>query len=521
VATEGGGQARRLRARSFFIQTLAEAALVRILRISGQTKVHFCAAGKFVVESRDLPHDAVDAIQRERIEIGLWLLRATGGQVRFSLVWHQEGKGAVADYTELMQLLQREKLRPWTHEVVQGGRWDPSRLMLDPMDTPCQICRQAKAECDQISPEGEHKRVCHRCSEDYQLGRILPSAKWMSFHSEPGSFHVAGLGMELQADGPPSPSGEILAVANLEQPEAGPGALAGSVFFIKRHLAAHVPYGPDGQPLSFAELAELSTGDKLLGVIKADGDRMGCHFSRLLQESGWDGLSQGAQAIDGFFGGLLNREMARPRSPWNSLYTVFSGGDDLLLVGPWDIGLDFVGHVRELFVREFSPHDLTLSAGIALIKPTWPIRAAVEQAEELLEQAKDAGRDRIAALGQVWQWDSHAAILQAGRRVTSWVNDGAIRRSWLHTLLELTELRLDIDKPTHECLRATSRLAYHVARNWPAAHDRDETRRAARSWADDLVKQFDQINTGADTDIRLLPATLRYALIATRRDLDE
>ena len=51
VAEEGGGQARRLRARSFFVQLLAEAAALRVRRALGwrPEAVLLCGAGKFTL----------------------------------------------------------------------------------------------------------------------------------------------------------------------------------------------------------------------------------------------------------------------------------------------------------------------------------------------------------------------------------------------------------------------------------------------------------------------------------------
>jgi CRISPR-associated protein Csm1 len=498
VATEGGGQARRLRARSFFIQALAEASLVRVLRTTGWSRVHLCAAGKFVIEGPDLGSEAVQRLERERREISTWLLRKTGAQIRFSLASHPGGKNPAEDYAGLMGRLQKEKLRPWSGEAVLDGRWNPASLVLDPLDTPCAICRRARAEHEETDPDGVVRKVCQRCHENYDLGRALPSAKWLTLGSSSARFDVAGLGLDLQAGPAPMVDGDTLAVANLKEPDALPPDLPSDLLPIKRYLATHVPIGADHQPIEFKELAEKSIGDKLLGVLKADGDHMGEHFNRLIEQEGWEGLTKGARSLDKFFAGTMAMEMSSPNSRWSNIYTVFSGGDDLLLVGPWNLVLDFVGHIHKLFAREFSEDGLTFSAGIAFIKPTCPVKAAAEHAELLLHLAKEAGRDRVAAIGQVWQWAAHDEILKAGRMVARWVGDRTIERGWLHTILDLALLRLDERAP----------------------NDRDDQRRQARRWADDLVAHFDQMEQASAPEARFLPAVLRYAQMATRSRRD-
>ncbi len=212
----------------------------------------------------------------------------------------------------------------------------------------------------------------------------------------------------------------------------------------------------------------------------------------------WRSLSE---QLDAFFAGRLRHELDRP-GRWQSIYTVFAGGDDVVMVGPWNIVLDFAGRMYAWFAEEFRSNGLTLSAGLALIKPKRPIKGAVAEAERLLEQAKDEGKDRLAAFGQIWPRQHHEAIMGSAKQLADWVNRNEMERGWLHTLLELADAR---HGRTPDPL-ATARLAYHVARNY-----RRNT--AARRWAEGLVQRFDNRD---HMDIRYLPAIVRYALTATR-----
>jgi CRISPR-associated protein Csm1 len=172
------------------------------------------------------------------------------------------------------------------------------------------------------------------------------------------------------------------------------------------------------------------------------------------------------------------------------------------MIGPWDLMVDFAGAMREWFTEEFRNQGLTLSAGLELMKPKRPIKPAVERAELLLDEAKDQGKDRLAAFGQVWQWKDHNTIISTAKRLVKWASVGEIQRGWLHTLLELALAR-HADKPDP---LATARLAYHVDRNWKKGTP-------ARQWADRLVNGFDDRKK---LPVRYLPAIVRYALTATR-----
>jgi CRISPR-associated protein Csm1 len=156
---------------------------------------------------------------------------------------------------------------------------------------------------------------------------------------------------------------------------------------------------------------ETGRGRPLLAVLKADVDRLGELFSRGLGEwqspARYAGLSR---LLDDFFGArlpvLLQKEFP-------DTYTVFSGGDDLLLIGPWERMLPLALRLREAFAA-FVGHNpcVTLSAALVLVSPRLPLRRAADAVEEDLEAAKAAGRNRIAVLRRIFSWDAYAELLK-------------------------------------------------------------------------------------------------------------
>src|SRR5690606_38784096 len=84
----GGGQAKRLRARSFIISLLAEIAALRLLRaLAWPTDgAHYVlhGAGKFLL-SGDTEHDATDVLGGERGYICDWLAQHANGELQFAL----------------------------------------------------------------------------------------------------------------------------------------------------------------------------------------------------------------------------------------------------------------------------------------------------------------------------------------------------------------------------------------------------------------------------------------------------
>jgi CRISPR-associated protein Csm1 len=522
VADAGGGQARRLRARSFFLQVIPDLAAIRVARELGWSfaSLRMAGAGKFVLQGAG-PADADSRLRRLDAELSLALLSEARGEVRLSLAWSDEAGSEADQYRSARSRLQQSKSRPWSAVATRDTGWDVATLVLLPLDTPCELCRHQRSEAEEWDDDaGVTIQLCGRCKHDGELGRSLPRARWLIVRNEPvtGSQETLGLHWEVSSADAVAADESILGVANLAEPEQPPPRLLRDKFW-KRRLMCRVPTDPSGVAVWFEQIAKQSRGDALLGVLKADADSVGSLLETMLAASPTLGpLSSMSRQLDDFFAGRLKDELDSC-ADWQSIYTVFGGGDDLLLVGPWHVMFDFAEKLDELFQTGFKRWGLTLSAGLALAKWKRPVKFAAEHAEELLDQAKQVvavgeatAKDQLAALGQVWKWKHHRAIFAEAKKLTRWVDGDIMPRGWLHSLLELAESRFG-DPVTNRLpdQLATARLAHHVARNYRRGSE-------VRRWGDDLVADFD---TQARVETRYLPAILRYALTATRNPSKE
>ena len=548
VASEGGQQARRLRARSFYIQLVAECLALRMLHAAECSKEHllFCSAGKFLIEAPALSTAQQQKVQAEARQLNEWLFQNTNAQLRLSLVINESAGTPQNRYEAAIQHLQVEKSRPWANVVASAGEWNTSTLRLASIGEPCVLCKRRKGvvaeEADVAADQA--RLICRQCEDDRRLGKDLPRNEKMwvvlsDFAETEAAIEMPGWFVKLEQQKPFTHRGPLLHLTAQSQ-----SAKDDEPNIYSRALTRHIPRNEaDNTAKDFRTIAGLAKGDKLLGVLKADADSLGNFINGLLAKaSDLAPLSQFSRELDDFFGVTLDRTIRKEYS--DSIYTIFAGGDDLLLVGPWNVMFDFAGVVNEMFWQKFGKHGLTLSAGITLIKPKRPINHAVERAEELLHLAKTqpapkaaASKNQLAAFGQIWKWQDHAAILAAAKQLTSWMDDKenkVAERGWLQTLLRLAEQRrqgvlatqqlaeqaaLDdlakarLVEQRQQGVMATSRLAYQVARNFPNSKDRNPDRRALRQWADRLVTDFE---TADYLETIYLPTIVRYALTATR-----
>jgi CRISPR-associated protein Csm1 len=195
-----------------------------------------------------------------------------------------------------------------------------------------------------------------------------------------------------------------------------------------------------------ALLAEESPGTyKRLGILKADVDDLG----KLLVEGLGDRRSAAltatlSESLTLFFGGWLDKICAEEPF-YNRVYVLYAGGDDLLIIGMWDV----IPRLAARIAKDFSLYtgqnsDIHLSAGISIVGGKEPLYAAIEAASKALKQAKryptskQPTKNAIHLMGSTYKWVDFAEIERWQGRLKEMINRGA-PRALLMALLEIYE----------------------------------------------------------------------------------
>lgn len=158
---------------------------------------------------------------------------------------------------------------------------------------------------------------------------------------------------------------------------------------------------------TFEELAEQSTGIKRLAVLRADVDNLGNTFVSGFQGKDGDDryvtLSRTAvlsRQLSLFFKGYINEILADgTETPFASgarnVVIVYSGGDDIFLVGAWnEVVASFIDLKNAL--HKFTQGALTISGGIGLYHDKFPINVMAKEVELLEDASKGVdGKDAI------------------------------------------------------------------------------------------------------------------------------
>jgi CRISPR/Cas system-associated protein Cas10 (large subunit of type III CRISPR-Cas system) len=180
----------------------------------------------------------------------------------------------------------------------------------------------------------------------------------------------------------------------------------------KDRLTNKLPVDEQGDLALFDTIATQAKGAQKLAALKMDVDNLGALFAGKERED-YDTLSQGLKA---FFEERLY-ELTRPAIQGQELYPLFAGGDDLFLIGTWNVILSLAQQINEAFMKYqqtwhqyFAENEkpLTLSAGITIFSPNFPMMRISSLAEEALEEAKShEGKNRITLFGHALTWKEY------------------------------------------------------------------------------------------------------------------
>ena len=155
---------------------------------------------------------------------------------------------------------------------------------------------------------------------------------------------------------------------------------------------------------TFEKLADASNGIRRLAVMRADVDNLGQAFvsgfenSKSKNSDQYVTLSRTAtfsRKLSMFFklhineilaNGEFTMSSAKEAGKRNALI-VYSGGDDLFVIGSWDDIVEFSVDLSRKF-KKFSQNTLTVSAGIDLYPEKYPVAVMAKKTGELEEISK-------------------------------------------------------------------------------------------------------------------------------------
>lgn len=241
------------------------------------------------------------------------------------------------------------------------------------------------------------------------------------------------------------------------------------------------------------ELAGNAQGINRLAVCRMDVDNLGHAFVAGFRKPGETDPEKRDRFVNISRTSAFSRQMSRffqweindileepaPDGRKLSVAVVYSGGDDVFLVGAWDSVIDAVQRIQQAF-DAFCGGALTISAGISMHHDHFPIRLAAAHSKELEDRAKQAPNKNSLALFDpeadhtyCWTEFRQQVLGEKEKTLRDFFHEENQERgnAFLHQLLEL--LRQMQANQIH-----LARYAYLLAKMEPREKSRKESYRA-------------------------------------------
>ena len=554
-----GGEIRRyraklLRGRSFAVSLLSELAADLVCRQLGLPflSVVLNAAGKFTILAPNT--EAVrQGLQAAEAELNEWLFKVAPGESSLGLVSRAASPedliaGNFSAIWEAIGLeLERKKLaRMNLHHYAgeQSGYLESFRADLPrPL---CPLCgKRAATMLGGEQGEDPYLRqvpsACAVCRDHVFLGTNLVKENRLAVTAPGADLRdrdnclkepLFGRYQVLFAEGflnVLAKEGSLLKLWDISPPE---DSLATPV--TRKFINGYIPEcrEPDlhddrlkdleekpevGAPKTLGQLAALALshtdtpgkfqGLEALGVLKADVDNLGLLMTCGLPENKFtlSRLATLSRQVHFFFC-LHLPHLLTTRQDFQDTYTVFAGGDDLFLLGPWNRIIPLARVVQEQFTAYVAQNpQVHLSAGITLKKAHTPMDQLARSAEEALAQAKTGDKNQLNLFGETVSWEKIPALVEVGRELQAWLRDDWLTAAMLYRLndfirLAAEEKRLTDGRTTHlddlACLKWRAHLAYFSGRN-VARNLKDEARKAAVNRVHEKLAEWLSTHGGA------------------------
>lgn len=436
--------AKKLRARSFFVDATVGAFAQYIIDQFHVPRFHILmlTGGKFYIL---LPNqaDADNKINEIENAVETELFHRFKGQLSTNLAYVNITRQGLEKYddtvTRLSERLNQKKTEPFHLVLADENGWEEEKFVLEKELRGRGICKSCRTV---FSPENDETE-CDICKEQERLGSLLPNAKFYVYSKGKTSvnnnvFDIF-LGYKLAVvDELKKEYEDAYYIEQIEDSDIKEEHFSYPINF--EYRGNHIPTG-NNKAISFDKIVKDADGKEYLAVLKADVDNLGYIFSAGLKKGDKhygtiSRVNTMSRLLTVFFSGRVQEILREEKDSDNGLeydkvYSVFAGGDDLFLIGPWSKMPDLAERINSEF-RKFvcDNPDITLSATIDLYHPKTHIATMAETSEENLGKVKNEtnavkgeGRNGVQFMGQIFEWEEFEKEEQQAKVLTHFVNN--------------------------------------------------------------------------------------------------
>lgn len=508
--------AKILRGRSFHVSLFAEVAALKVLEACAlpPTAQIQNAAGKFLILA---PNTATihDAIEQARQEMNQWLLEHCYGQVALGIATQTANRDEFSDPQRFRALID-ESFRVLERAKLQRFDLTGSAPTALPVEYPNGVCPYdqrlpATGTANNPQPAALSADQITIGEQLFKKDRLLTLDRDAAMHAKAEKLQLPIFGYTIAfieakyIKEDTALTDELRRCWDFSLPQLDNDSVWHG--YARRYINAYVPrfrdedlqdpdkYRPmqddeedeikEGHPKTFNHLAceERQLIDKnwrgkiAIATLKGDVDNLGSIFQKGLEAPSLAKMAALSRQMNHFFSLWLPAYCAAHA---RNTYTVFAGGDDFFLIGPWLQIQQLAAAMREHFKKYVADNpQITFSAGIAISKPGLPVPKLSVFAEEALEHAKNypprkkddeksqqhkPSKNAISLYGETVSWAHWQALEKIAARIAELQRDYGLSTAYLYNLLHFTDLAAAEHSGNIEASMWRSRLYYQTRR---------------------------------------------------------
>ncbi|MDO5719053.1 MAG: type III-A CRISPR-associated protein Cas10/Csm1 [Tissierellia bacterium] len=387
---------KSLRTRSFYLEIMMEEFIDTILDKLNLTRANLIYSGgghAYLL----LPNTENTKIIVEKMknDINDWLVEIFGIELYLS----GGGKAAKANdlenyptgsYSNLFKSVSKEisknKLSRYSVEQLKRLNFRDE----ESGSRECKICNRV----DKLIENGEGDIICDICNEIIKFSRDILHKEFFAivkddFKTKKPSL-VLPFGKKIIAYDEISLNKDMIGNSLIR-------IYSKNEMYLGKNISTNLWVGDYCYDKELRNLIDDSQGIKRLSVLRADIDNLGKAFVNGYKEED-KSLTRSAtfsRQMSLFFKYHINYILDNPEFSLldekdikrRKALIVYSGGDDVFVVGSWRDIIEFSVDLRR-YLQEFTIDTLTISAGIGIYPETYPIKAMAENTGKLEEYAK-------------------------------------------------------------------------------------------------------------------------------------
>ena len=466
------GAAKILRGRSFQVSLFTELAALKILNVCKlpTTSQMMNAAGKFLIVAPNT-EEVKNAIKQVQSELNQWFIKETYGLIGLGIAV-QSAKCSDFEQNNYKELVKKLFQNLEEQKLKRLDLTDTTQSVQE-VEYPNGVCEMNSFFPAQI---GKERSVI---SEDQiKIGEMLSKKQRIiiadinadinhKYETQILKLPIFGFKViftnsreDTKEFGYPVKLLQIHRFWDFSLPKDTNAKIWNG--YARRYINAYVPFDEEGKIITFGDIENQDKGQKALMTLKGDVDNLGTIFQEGIQPANIAKMAALSRQMNLFFSLWLPAYCAEQSQ---SMYTVFAGGDDFFLIGPWYSTQKVAHAMQQAFAHYVAENPkIHFSVGMVMSKSNIPVPRLGDLAEEALEKSKkiDTDKNAITIFNRSVKWKDWQSLCNLEQEIHRLAETYNISTSYLYSLIRLCEQAANTENIESAMWR--SRFYYRTAR---------------------------------------------------------